>query len=70
MTKENSYLKVSLRGFVGEYIIFRVPADKIAEAEAEYAGFEDDVARGGHTAWIKGPFAPGSVVDWSDRHRL
>lgn len=70
MAKENHYLQVCPRGFVNEKITFRVPADKVEEAKAEYANFEDDTDRGGYTAWVKGPFAPGTVVDWADHHRL
>ena len=67
MTK---YLKVSPRGFVNENYIFRVPEDKVSEAEAEFAGYEDDVERGGYTAWVSGPFAPGVLIDWADRRMV
>ena len=70
MSNTYKYRKVSPRGFANEKIIFRVPLDKVPEAEAEYANFEDDVERGGFTAWVKGPFNPGEVVDWADRDRL
>ena len=64
------YLKVSPRGFANETVIFRVPEDRVAEAEAEYAGYEDDVDRGGWTAWVTGQVDPRDAVDWADRHRL
>ena len=66
----DQYIKVSPRGFANETYIFRVKAEDVATAEAEFAGYEDDVERGGYTAWVKGPFLPGQLIDWADRHMV
>jgi len=64
------YFKVSPRGFVNEVIYYRVPRDKIAECEAEYANYEDN-NRGNHAwcGWTTDTKAywPGVAVDWADR---
>ena len=64
MTK---FLKISPRGFANETITLRIPADKVAEAEAYFANYEDDVERGGHTAWVSAPADPMDAIDWADR---
>ena len=63
------YLKVCPRGFANEITYYRVPLDKVAEAEAEYAGYEDDVTRGGYTCWTLDKRARKACINWSDRDR-
>jgi hypothetical protein len=64
---KHRYIKVNPRGFANEYTIYRVPADKVAEAEAEYDGFEDRADQGGYTAWVDAPTSRWDAVDWADR---
>ena len=64
MTK---YLKINPRGFANEFVVLRVPADKVTEAEAQFADFEDDTSRGGFTNWVAAPLDPLDAVDWVDR---
>lgn len=64
------YLKVSPRGFDNEIVYYRVPLDKIAEADAEYLHYEDsDPQR--YATWTTDKRArmPGVAVDWADRDR-
>lgn len=61
------YLKVS-QGFANTSIYLRVPVDKVAEAEAYFADYED-AASGRWTGWTTDRKArmPGVAVDWDDR---
>lgn len=61
------YFKVSPRGFANEVTYFRVPADKAAEVDAQFAGYEDK--REGYCRWTEDRQAtiPGMAVDWDDR---
>jgi len=63
------YFKVSPRGFANEVTCYRVPLDKIAECDAEYATYEDD-NEGGHAGWTLDKVArqPGVAIDWADRN--
>lgn len=63
----DKFLKVS-RGFVNTVIYFRVPEAKVAEAEAEFATWEDDTD--GHTSWVSGQGLGLDAVNWADRHML
>jgi hypothetical protein len=62
-------LKVCPRGFANEVIYLRVPMDKIAEADAEYANYNDG---DGYAEWTTDKRAdiPGVAVQWEDRDRL
>ena len=66
---EVRYFKVSPRGFSNEVLYFRVPSDKVAEVEQEFAGFEDH-AEGGYCGWTNDKVASmfGVAVEWEDRH--
>ena len=66
---EVRYFKVSPRGFANEVIYFRVPTDKAAEAERQFAGLEDQ-AEGGYACWTNDKAAHrfGVAIDWADRH--
>jgi hypothetical protein len=66
---EYKTLKVSPRGFANEVIYLRVPMDKVAEAEAEYANYSDG---GGYAEWTTDKRAdiPGVAVQWEDRDRI
>lgn len=69
MAANAKMLKVSPRGFANEVFYFRVPAADVAAADAEFAGYADDVARGGFAEWTNDlrATAPGVAVDWADR---
>jgi hypothetical protein len=62
---KDKFLKVS-RGFANTVIYFRVPADKVDEADAEFATFED-ANPGCHTSWVSGEGIGLDAVDWADR---
>jgi len=64
------YFKVCPRGFVNEVTYYKVPLDKTAECEAEYANYADDTERGGYAGWTKDAAArlPGVAVEWADRN--
>lgn len=64
------YLKVCPRGFANEYVILRVPSEKVSEANAQFDGYENDVERWGYTAWVDAPTDPCLAVDWADRHMV
>lgn len=66
---EYRYFKVSPRGFSNEFRIYRVKPEQVAEVEATYEGFEDDVERGGFAIWTtdKAASRPGVAIDWADR---
>jgi hypothetical protein len=68
-TAEYKTLKVSPRGFANEVIYLRVPMDKVAEAEAEYANYSDG---DGYAEWTTDTKVdiPGVAVQWEDRDRL
>ena len=68
MTK---YLKYCPRGFANEVTYFAVPEDKISEADALFAGFEDH-ADGGYVQWTTDnrSHAPGVAVEWADRNMI
>lgn len=63
------YFKVCPRGFANEVTYYRVPLDKIAECDAEYADYADRFT-GGFAEWTSDREAgrPGVAVDWADRH--
>ena len=65
----DKYLKVSPRGFANEVIYYVVPADKVDEANREYAYFED-TADGGYACWTDDKIArrPWVAVKWADRN--
>lgn len=60
------YLKVS-QGFRNRVVYLRVPEDKIAEAEALFADYENDRS-GRWTGWTDDKLArqPGVAIDWAD----
>lgn len=63
------YFKVSPRGFANEYVIFRVPLDKIDDVNKQFADF-DDRADGGHSNWVDSAEMTGRggvAVEWEDR---
>ena len=62
----SQFLSVCPRGFCNETTIYRVHPGRIAEAEAAYENYEDDVERGGYTNWLK--YAPDhrKVIAWSE----
>lgn len=62
------FLKVS-RGFTNAYVVFSIPQDRVAEAEAEFANFEDDNP-GCSASWVSGRGYGLDAVDWTDRARL
>ena len=68
-TNDYKTLKVSPRGFANEVIYLRVPMDKVAEAEAEYANYSDG---DGYAEWTTDTRAdiPGVAIQWEDRDRL
>ena len=66
MTATYKMLKVSPRGFANEVTYLRVPADKIAEADAKFADYNDG---DGFAEWTNDRNAniPGVAVEWADR---
>lgn len=63
------YFRVCPRGFWNEVRYYRVPIDKTAEVETEYANFEDNNP-GASCGWTKDSRARvhGVAVDWADRN--
>lgn len=59
-------LKVCPRGFANEVTYLRVPAEKVAEAEARFANYSDGE---GYAEWTNDTRAsiPGVAVNWEDR---
>jgi len=66
------YFKVCPNGYSNQVLYFRVPLDKIAEVNAYFAHYEDDVERGGYCNWTEDSAAkiPGVAVNWEDRARV
>jgi hypothetical protein len=69
---KNRMFRVCPRGFSNEITYYRVPADKVAECEAEYAGFADANPRGS-ARWLgeheqSTAYAPGVAINWADRN--
>lgn len=65
---EYKYLKVSPRGFANEVTYYRVPLDKVAEANAAVASYEDDnVEHGGYACWTTDKSRSDQAVKWEDR---
>lgn len=64
------YLKVS-QGFANTVIYLRVPMDKVAEADAQFANYADD-ASGRWAGWTTDlrAKAPGVAVEWADRAQV
>lgn len=62
------YLKVSPRGFANEVLYLAVPVDKIAEADAAFAHYEDN-GSGRSAGWTTDSRArlPGVAIAWDDR---
>jgi hypothetical protein len=58
-------------GFANTVRYYRVPLDKVAECEADYAYFAD-TNPGGSAGWLADhaqsrAYVPGVAVDWADR---
>lgn len=72
MSQPFKMFRVCPRGFADEVTYYKVPLDKVAECEAEYADFEDSnpdgSARwlGDHESSIA--YKPGVAIDWADRN--
>lgn len=66
MTDAYKMFKVCPRGFANEVTYFRVPLDKVAEVNAEFADYSDGA---GYAEWTNDKRAgmPGVAVDWADR---
>lgn len=65
------YFKVCPRGFANEVTYYRVPLDKIAECDAEYADYDDKHAGDhGFAGWTtdKDARVPGVAINWADRN--
>ena len=61
------YLQVMPRGFANEFIVLRIPSNKIEEAKLQFNNYEDDVEQSGYTRWIENPSNSSHIVDWDDR---
>ncbi len=59
------YLKLCPRGFHNEITYYRVPADKVEEAEREYEHCTDENECGGYSEWTNDLKAsvPGVAID-------
>lgn len=65
------YLKWCPRGFANEVTYYRVPQDKVSEAEAECDDHADRlIDDGGYAEWTSDKVAskPGVAIDWANRH--
>ena len=69
MTKaQYKYLQIHPRGFLNEYVIYRVPLAQFEEVKLIVADYEDDHHEsGGFTNWIKKPLTNRNTIDWHDR---
>ncbi|PQV52916.1 hypothetical protein LX70_04022 [Defluviimonas denitrificans] len=61
----DKFLKVS-RGFANTVIYFRVPENKVSEADAAFATFEDENP-GCYAKWVSGQGLGDQPVMWEDR---
>ena len=61
------YLQVMPRGFSNQYIVLRIPTDKIEEAKLKFNNYEDDTESSGYARWIEKPSNDSHIVDWNDR---
>lgn len=59
------YLLVCPRGFANETTIYAVPSDKIAEAEAAYDDYENDVEAHRYANWLSSKPNLDQVLSWS-----
>jgi hypothetical protein len=60
------YIEVCPRGFINEKTIYQIPREKISEAEAAFANFEDDVEAHRYTNWLTSKPDLDNVLPWGD----